>query len=407
MERIGYSVTRNHASWKHVSACIFFYDYRAKEKTKLFPIKIRLTYKQERSYYNTGYSLSIEDWIKFDEGRKDIKKCRDAIHAQMKHMEAETLKLFEEGEFSFQLLASRMGRKGGDNIIAAFEDRIEKLKKAGRYGNAAVYETALSSIKAYTGKDKLAFRNITATWIEKYDAAMEEAGKSVTTRSMYLRALRAIILASKNPSPFGKDKFMIKAGKGRKIALTKSQMNDILMRLPVKPGSSTDKMRDMFYFSYRANGINVRDLIKLRWQDIENNAIIYERAKTARTNSEERLIVIPIIPVMQDIIDKWGKPDSKYIFGFLGDKPSDEEIFTKTKLLTKQINKHLAKLTKGTALPKCTTYTARHTFASVHMRNKTNIYIVSKSMGHSRVTTTQGYYDDLNVDEVRAANEAL
>lgn len=401
-----YPVTRNNASWEHVSACIFFYDYRAKKKTGLYPVKIRLTYKHERTYYDTGYSLSIEDWKKFDEGRKDVKKCRDAIHVQMKRMETETLKLFKGGEFSFQLLASRMGRRGGDNVIAAFEDRIEKLKSSGRFGNAAIYETALSSIKAHTGKETLPFHKITPVWLEKYDAAMEEAGKSHTTRSMYLRALRAIILASDSPSPFGKGKFMIKAGKGRKIALTKQQMNE-LMTLPVKPGSSTDKMRDLFYFSYLGNGINVRDLVKLRWDDLNNDTIVYERAKTARTNSEERLIVMPVDPRMKHIIEKWGKRESKYIFGFLSDKPSDEEIFITTKNVTKQINKHLKKLTKGTALPKCTTYTARHSFASVHMRNQTNINMISKLMGHSRITTTQSYLADFNVDEVRAANEAL
>ena len=239
-----YPITQNPVSWGLVSACIFYYDHRPKSNG-LYPIKIRLTYQGERTYYNTGHSMSPEDWKKFNTGRGDIKDTRDLIQAQMKGMEAEVNRLFKAGEFSFDKLAKRL-RKSYDDVFEAFGERISKLRESGRIGNAVVYECALSSIKAHTGTKKLPFNKVTASWLQKYDDSMETAGKSTTTRSMYLRALRTIILASDSPSPFGKGKFMVKAGKGRKIALTKPQMN-YLMELPVKPGSSTEKMRDLFF----------------------------------------------------------------------------------------------------------------------------------------------------------------
>ena len=237
---------------------------------------------------------------------------------------------------------------------------------------------------------------------------MDVAGKSATTRSMYLRALRAVILATDNVSPFsGKNGFTIVAGKKRKSALTKTQINDVLMKMTVVPGSSTEKMRDLFFFSYLANGINVKDIILLRWRDMSNGNITYVRAKTHRTNAEVRVILIPVLQQMQLIIDKWGNPESKYIFGYLSDKPSDAEIYSTTKNLVKQINKHLKKLTKGTTMGRVTSYTARHSFASVHLKNKTSLGMISQLMGHSRITTTQLYLADFDDAEIRSANEGL
>jgi len=352
--------------------------------------------------------MKIEDWKKFDAGRGDIKDTRDLIQAQMNRMKTEVDKLFKTGSFSFTELAKRLGRGGGDDVFSAFGTRIDKLRSLGHIGNAVVYECALSSLKSYSGAKKLPFGKLTPTWLEKYDTSMEEAGKSASTRSMYLRALRAVILATDNNSPFGgRHGFTIKAGRGRKTALTKTQINDVLMKMAVVPGSPTEKMRDMFYFSYLANGINVKDIILLRWSDMSNGNITYVRAKTHRTNAEERVILIPVLKQMQRIIDKWGNPEGKYIFGYLSDKPTDEEIYTTTKNLVRQINKHLKKLTKNTTLGRVTSYTARHSFASVHLKNNTNLGMISQLMGHSRITTTQAYLSDFDADEVRAANEGL
>ncbi len=399
-----YSVITNPMTWGMVTGCIFFYDYRKKSNGK-YPIKIRISYKRERVYYNTGYSMTVAEWKNYNTGRGSIAVARLAIQKQLELMAGYVKEINKNGEFSFDLLATKMSRGKKEDVFAAFDVRIAELKAAGQSGTALVYECALNSLKAYQGTTKLPFKKVTSKWLKGYD---DTTKRSVTTRSMYLRCLRAIINASGAVSPFGegKDKFQIKTGSGRKMALTKPQIKK-LMTYEVIQGSTTDKMRDLFYFSYRANGMNIRDLVLLRWKDIEYGVIKFVRAKTARTGSKERIIKAPVLPEIQEIIDKWGNKDSKYVFGYLHENMGSDDIMLVTKNLTRLMNKHLAIITKATELPKISTYSARHSYATNLLRGGAPIELISGQLGHSRITTTQTYLDGFDMDDIIKHNQSL
>jgi integrase/recombinase XerD len=401
-----YEVIANPVTWGPVTAAVFFYDYRAKDNG-LYPLKIRLTYKRERAYYHTGYDLTLDQWRRFNTGRGEINKARVAIHSQMAVMREHVEDLNRAGSFSFDTLNAKLGRGKKNDVFAAFEARISELKSKGRISNAVIYGCALNSLRDHVKSRELHFNRITQSWLEGYDEAMIEDGKNTTTRSMYMRCLRAIINASGAVSPFGRDKYQIRHGGGRKIALSRPQINEVLMRFDVVSGSTTDKMRDLFYFSYLTNGINIKDLVLLKWSDIRNNEIHFVRVKTARTNSTEREIVAPILPQMKRIIDKWGDKDSKYIFGYVHDQMTPQEIFIAGKNVTRLMNKHLNKITEAAGLPKISTYTARHSYASNLLKSHAPIEFISEQLGHSRITTTQAYLNGFDTEERMKYNTAL
>lgn len=401
-----YPVIANPVTWGPVTAAVFFYDYREKGNG-LYPLKIRLTYRRERAYYQTGYDLTLDQWLRFNTGRGDINKARVAIQSQMAVMRDHVEDLNRAGAFSFEALNTRLGRGKKNDVFAAFEARIKELRCKGRISNAVIYECALNSLTDHVKSRELHFNRINQSWLEKYDEAMTKDGKNTTTRSMYMRCLRAIINASGAVSPFGRNKYQIKQGGGRKMALSRQQINEVLMKYNVVPGSTTDKMRDLFYFSYLTNGFNPKDMILLRWSDIKDNEIRFIRQKTARTNSTEREIVAPILPQMKRIIDKWGDKNSKYIFGYVSDKMTAQEIYDAGKNVTRLMNKHLNKITESAGLPRISTYTARHSYASNLLKSHAPIEFISEQLGHSRITTTQAYLNGFDTDTRLKYNTAL
>ena len=402
-----YPVTANPVSWGLITAVIFFYDHRPKANKK-FPLKIRLTYNRERMYINTGFSVSIEEWNNLMiAGRGELKKMRDAIQAQMTVIKGHVEEITAKGTFTFEQLNSRLGRGKSNDAFNAFEKKIKDTRKAGRVGNAMIYECALNSLKAHVKRQELPLSKITPSWLQRYDEAMKTTGLKTATRSIYMRCLRAILNAAGVPSPFGKDKYQIKGGEGRKMALTRQQINNTLMKYPVLPGSTTDKMRDLFYFSYLTNGINIKDLVLLRWSDIKNNEIQFVREKTARTGSRERTIAAPILPQVQQIIDKWGDRDSKYIFGYVDSRMTQQDIRLVSQNVTRLINKHLDKIAKAAGLPKISTYTARHSYAQNLLRSGAPIAYISSQLGHRDISTTQAYLSGFDNDDMVKFNTAL
>lgn len=86
---------------------------------------------------------------------------------------------------------------------------------------------------------------------------------------------------------------------------------------------TTEFYRDLWLFIYFCNGLNVADLISLKFSDIQNGEISFIRKKTKDRTRDVKRIYAAITPEMYSIINKWGNDPKKsiYIFPFL--KPGD------------------------------------------------------------------------------------
>lgn len=391
-----------------------FLDNRRENKTGDYPIKVRVTYKRVRKYYSTGKSLCAQDWDKIDKTknteliniRKDLQisfdKVRDAVQA-----------LEEEGNFSFDNLNIRLGKCISDTLNTAFQNKINALTEQGSVGNAATYACAFRHLEKYAGK-KISFDSVTVDWLKKYEKAMLAEGKSYTTISMYLRSMRAIFNEIKSVGiikeaqyPFGKGKYEIPVGKGRKMALSLQQIKQIVTY--TDGAEATEHYRDLWFFSYLCNGINVNDLIRLRYSNIDGDELHFYRSKTLHTSREKKEIEALITPEMKRIIDRWGNPDkspNNYIFPFLNGYNTPIEQKKRTQDVTRRINKRLKMIGDKLGISGISTYTARHSYASVLKRSGANIAYISESLGHSDLKTTENYLASFEKEE-RVKNAKL
>ena len=70
-----------------------------------------------------------------------------------------------------------------------------------------------------------------------------------------------------------------------------------------------------------------------------------------------------------------------------------------TKDLTKRINKRMKLIGEAVGIDGISTYTARHSFATVLKRSGANIAFISESLGHNDLKTTEHYLASFEKEE--------
>ncbi len=389
-------------------------DQRRELKEGTFPVKIRVTFKRERKYYSTGKNLSIEEWKKLPESRSNKQiSVRTDIQFSFDKVKNAVIELEHDDNFSFTTLNTHLGQNSVDYTLGtAFQTKIDSLLSESRIGSYNYYNDSLKAIEDFAGK-KIPLERVTIDWLKKFEKHLLATGRNYTTVGMRCRAIRSIMndaLASgvikEKQYPFGRGKYEIPTGQGRKLALTLQQIKKLVT---YKDGSeATEHYRDLWFFSYLCNGINFADLITLKYANIHNDEIYFIRSKTINASRVKKEINAIITPEMKMIMDKWGNKDKSpdsYIFGFLNGDETPLEIKKRVRDVISNCNRHLRKIGKAIGIERLSTYTARHSYATVLKRSGANIAYISESLGHSDLKTTENYLASFEKEErVKNAN---
>ncbi|MBL7739361.1 MAG: site-specific integrase [Chitinophagaceae bacterium] len=369
-----------------------------KKDSDTYPVRLRITYDKTQKYYPTKFSFSEKQWKTMKGARPgDLKDTWLEIAA----IESKAAGIIDKMKtFSFDQFKMKFDRGNSDTglINTAFDEYIKDLKENDQIGTAISYGDAKKSLASF--KPGLTFTEVTPDLLQQYERWMLKKGNSITTVGMYLRCLRSLFNKaiadgdlSQTDYPFGKRQHTIKRGAKRKIALSLSDVGVIYNYKP-EPGSITEKAKDFFIFMYLGNGINIKDVCLLKYKDIEGQFIRHNRQKTVRTKTEQEEIRIHLKPEMKAIIKKWGNPESpdSFIFPVLTPGLSAEQIHAKKRDFNCLLNKHLKKIAKDCGVNEnLTTYVARHTFATVLKRSGASTELISETLGHSDLKTTQTY----------------
>lgn len=332
--------------------------------------------------------------------------------------------------FTFERFIESYFEKPTDDqdLLAAIDKKATKLRKDGKISTAEIYQNTLNTLKDFTKKDQLSFNKITPTFLEEfekylYTRTVGGKGKpkknkpviirniSKTTVSMYLRSLRSVFndFAPEGTAyPFGKGKYIIPSWNHNKRAITQAEVAKIA-GYNVTDGTLQHKSRDLWLFSYLANGINFRDIANLKFSNIKNDTIVFERAKTAKSGQTTEIIVI-ITRQIGRILDQWknqpGTPD-QYIFPILTFGMTPEEQHRTVKQCVKNTNKYMKLICQKLEILESTTYVARHSFATVLKRSGASVEYISESLGHKNIATTQSYLSNFEIEEKRKWAEKL
>lgn len=402
-----------------------YLDTRRALKSKKYPVKIRVFTPSPRKQklYPTKFEFSEKEFkgvwekVKSDD-RETQKKIQSVLDKYEKVAES-------INPFSFDEFEKRLFIKQGDveNVFWHFQQIIDRLILNNQIGYAGTYTQALKSIQDFlkdlTGKDvlKLSFKEITPNWLTRYEDYMLRIGRSQTTIGFYLRNLRAIFNGAierkeihQDLYPFGKRLYQIPASKAVKKALSKAELKAFYEAEPRSIEQKTAK--DFWFFLYNAAGMNVHDLLKLRYGNINNDKIIYIREKTKRTSKADlRPVVIFMTDYMKSIIEEYGNPENEagnLIFSIVDESLNEQQQYRQITNFTRFLNQHLQKLASLYGLPEdISTYWSRHTFATHAIRGGASLEQIRQALNHHNLSTTEGYFAGFEDDTMKQISNNL
>ena len=367
-------------------------------------------------------------------------------------------------DFSFELFAyevSMFGQetkpvadhKDKNNVIVALKLKAEQMTGQGRIGNATSYLSAAASLhrflESFTSKQRheylnfiapkgrtvtaedlvIKFEHLTSELLMMYEKWMLKNGKapkskkgksspaSLTTVGIYGRHIRSVYndaiesgIVKRELYPFTKNRYTIPAGTNTKKALSKDEVLKI-MDYQCAPGLE-QRSRDLWVFSYLCNGMNMNDICRLKWEDIQSDRLTFVRQKTARSRKSNQIRTkVTLFPETLAIIDRWAGTDRKgknYVFPFLEDgiTPLRERIIIAQVIkITNQYMNAIAK--KIEIAGNVNTYTARHSFATILLQSEAPLAFISQSLGHTSIATTENYLGSFDDEKTKKYLSAL
>jgi len=386
-----------------------------------YPLVICLTRGRKRKYLRLGISVNEQFWD-FSKS-KPKKNCPESVYietvitSKLGEYQRKILEIQATGkEYSLNQLLETVNKPTKDmTVVAYLNGLVNTLVKQNHVGNAAHYKALLSSLQKFTKSSNLQFIDIDSSFLSKYEAHLRGLGNKGNTISIKMRTLKATYnkairdnLVKKDYYPFGSYNISKLKENTPKRAVSKEDILKLLnfdvKIISKRPQSHLQLSKDLFLFSYLGCGINMVDMAYLKWSDINSNRVTYKRHKTGRQ------INFLLQPHAVSIIKRYEGLCEDYIFPFFNNSihVSTEQKFRRIKKVTYVVNKNLQKIGEriGLLIP-LTTYVARHSFATVLKRSGVNVALISETLGHSDLKTTQIYLDSFENSQIDEALENL
>ena len=291
------------------------------------------------------------------------------------------------------------------SVFMFFRQQIAKKEQMQCVGTKNNYTNAVNRFIEFRNQKDLTFSQMTADMMEMYQAWLWNRGVGQNTVSFYLRTLRTLHhKAVEAGQATSNDIFAHVQTANVRTAKRAISVNDIrkIEKLDLPRGSSLDKARDMFLFSFYLRGMAFVDMAFLKKSDLKCGLVSYNRRKTHQN------LNIEWIKPMQAIIDKYAEQtkDSPYMLPILTGKETSP--YTQYRKVEYNTNYNLKKIGKmiGLKIP-LTTYVARHTWASIALHMNIPIATISEGMGHNSYKTTQIYLESIDVATINEANRRI
>jgi len=405
----------------------FFLDTRRKLKSKKYPVKLRVysKYPRRQKLYPTRFEFSKEEFESIWETikpRNEVKVLRAEFQALLDKAEKVANELHP---FTFEAFEEALYQKAGlkENVLSWYDEAIGLYKQAERYGTASNYECSKNSIICFVNDIKgkkpevLLFREISKDFLVRYENYMVRKGNSLTTVGIYLRPLRALFnaaIASRAISieiyPFGTRKYVIPAPRSVKKALNRHQLKALFDAKAQTEGQK--KAKGFFFFLYNCAGLNVKDMLRLRFENLQGDRLIYFREKTKRTTKTDlKPVVVYLNDFAINFINQYGNSErlpGNYVFPVYSPQMTEAERFKESLAFTREINQHLKGLAKVNGLPvEISTYWSRHTFATNAIRSGASLEQISQALNHHNIVTTKSYFAGFEDETMRKISDNL
>lgn len=288
---------------------------------------------------------------------------------------------------------------------------ITKLEKEGRYSTAHLYSNALRSYTEYLNKPIVLFRDFSRERLMNYQRWLFSKHKCPNTVSTYMRMLRSIYNKGVDAG-HANDVLRLFHDVYTGIDITHKKSlprNELHTLLYKDPG--TDILRRTQYGArllYQLCGMPFIDLAHIRKSDIIDGILIYHRIKTG---------VKVCVKILQSVMDTVHRLFSLPRYqnsknnGYFLDILSDENMmktfsdYSEYQSALRGFNSRLNLLAQRLGIQShISSYTFRHSWATTAKKTGASIEMISESLGHKSIRTTQIYLSSFTALELENVN---
>ncbi|GIZ07891.1 site-specific integrase [Flavobacterium sp. UMI-01] len=379
---------------KHNFKILFVQAKNRTNKKNQSPLYCRITLNGIRKQFATGIQIEASNWDNKSQIILNLHKSAKLYNTQLDNIKSKLNKLYtilsmEESSFTIDDLYNKyLGKeiKKKEKVLSYYKQYLSKIKKlVGLEIKANTYDKF-----EYVGKHLEAFlkwkfkktdfplEELSLQFLDDFDYYLKtEKKQSQITINKTIQRFRTPIKKAISEGYLDRDPFILHKTKTvRKtiIFLTNEELKS-LENLKLKQ-KRLSLIQDLFIFCCYT-GLAFNEMTSLEKKHIlmgfdGMNWIQMKREKT------QRQISIPILPIAQDIIDKY---------------TSNKELLF-PKISNQKFNSYLKEIAAIAGIEKnLTHHIARKTFAStVLLYNDVPMEIVSELLGHSNMTITQESY---------------
>ena len=241
---------------------------------------------------------------------------------------------------------------------------------------------------------------------KEYEQWLRTRKVSKNSSSFYMRTLRSaynkVISRNQMEQTFPFRNVYTGVERTRKRAVPEDIMVR-LQKLDLTHSAPLAFSRDMFIFSYCTRGMAFVDIAYLKKEDVSGGILSYVRHKTGQR------LTVRIEPLIEEIIERY-EPfvhNSPYLFPIITSN-DPEEAFRQYQTALGYHNRKLKKLGKLTGENlHLSSYTARHSWATVARKHNVPLSVISAGMGHTSEKTTLIYLDSVENSLIDKANEEI
>lgn len=304
-----------------------------------------------------------------------------------------------------------------DDLRLYMPEVIGMLKREGKFPAMHVYACTLRSYEKFCAEERhpknatasLSMQEIfTPERLREYEDWLAGQQSSPNTISTYMRTLQAVYNRWMSPGIEGYNPVLFKdvytkVESRTKRALTAEQMEQLRNTDFSVLTLRQQQVLTYFLLMFMLRGMPFIDLAHLRKSDLRNRRITYRRHKTGK------LMVVDVPSDAMRLLQKYrDKTDSEYLFPLLHGGLFMEEHHHRYQETLRHFNRELARLMKQ-LLPgvSVSSYTARHTWATLAYHSGVPVGLISQSLGHSSIRVTMTYLKPFDAEVIDRINRQV
>ena len=383
-----------------------------------YPVVLKIIMDRKIKVITLGLTCLQKDWDKANsQFKKSEKNYRQRNRALLKR-KGDALKIIddfilEDIDFTLnQFEAKFRGKKSSKVTVSEFwKEKIADLNKAGRTGNARAYKDVYNSFFKFQKNKNLVFREVTPTLLDKYETYLRGNKNTDGGIGVKMREIRALFndaikkgVVDEKYYPFKVYKVSKLKGQGIKKALTRDEMK-LMESFDTSNYPHLIDTKNYMVFCYYMGGMNFVDMMKLRWDNIQRDRILYIRSKT-----KGRFSVKMLEPV-KEVIAYYKNQNrcTDYVFPLLlKENLTPIQVENRKHKTLSRFNRELKEIAKIQGVKQnVTSYVIRHSFATNLKFAGISTDLIGESMGHADVSITQAYLKEFKDDIIDDAMAKL